>query len=153
MIDKLDLLVHETAHDAEGGLAKLAEAMDLGQQVLINKVNYNNEKNKLSLKEALTMMEATGNVSILEELAWRLGHKLTASKAKPEESLLSAIVNASADHGKVHQTIEEAFIDKKITTRELKNVTQEINDAVEALHSLLRTIEDIQQQQAPRESL
>ena len=140
-MDKLDLIIYETAHNSSYSLAELAEKMGVGQQVLINKVNYNNETNKLSLKEAVSMMQVTEDVSILKGLAWEFGYKLTPVDQTPEMSLLSAIVNVSADHGKVHQTIEAAFLDKKITPRELRQITEEINNAIEAYHTLQSTIE------------
>ncbi|TVZ42022.1 phage regulatory protein CII [Alteromonadaceae bacterium 2753L.S.0a.02] len=147
MVDRLDLLVYETAHESELGMARLADQLDIGQQVLINKVNYNNDKNKLSLREAIAMMKATGNISILEEIAWQLGFRLASTQQKSDQNLLTAIVNASADHGKVHQTIEAAFDDNRFSPRELTEITQEINDAVNALHTLLSTIEEIERKQ------
>jgi len=140
-MDNLDMTVYETAHKAKGGLSRLADSMDMSRQVLINKVNYHNDKNKLSLREALSMMEITKNYSILEELAKQLNFRLVPTEAAPEKSLLSAIVNAGADHGKVHQTIEAAFLDQEITPREFLQITNEVNDAIEALHILLATIE------------
>ncbi len=140
-MDKLDLVIYETAHNSSEGLSKLAEKMKIGQQVLINKVNYNNENNKLSLRESISMMQQTNDVSILKEIAWLFGYKITPVDQTAEQSLLSAIVNVSADHGKVHQTIEAAFLDKKITPRELQQITQEINEAIDAYHTLQSTIE------------
>ena len=140
-MDKLDLIVYETAHDAEENLSSIADKMDLSQQILINKVNYNNDNNKLSLKEAVALMKVTGDTSILKELAWEFGFRLVSVDKTPEQNLLAAIVNVAADHGKVHQTIESAFLDKRITPRELSQITQEINDAVEAYHALQSTIE------------
>lgn len=140
-MDKLDLAVYDTAHKAEGGLAGVAASMSVGQQVLTNKVNYNNEQNKLSLREAVSMMQVTGDTSILEQLAWLFDFRLIPIDAEPEQSLLSAIVNASADHGKVHQTIESAFIDRTVNNREMHQISSEVNDAIDALNALLVTIE------------
>lgn len=140
-MDNLDFTVYETAHKAQGGLSRLADSMDMSRQVLINKVNYHNDKNKLSLREALSMMAITKNYAILEELAKQLGFRLVPNEVSPEKSLLSAIVNAGADHGKVHQTIEAAFLDQEISPREFMQITDEVNDAIGALHILLATIE------------
>ncbi|MFT7558530.1 MAG: hypothetical protein ACI93R_000425 [Flavobacteriales bacterium] len=140
-MDNLDLTVYETAHKAQGGLSKLAQHMKLSAQILTNKVNYNNDQNKLSLREAVLMMEKTKNPSILEEIARNLNFKVVPKESISDKSLLSAIVNVSADHGKVHQTIEAAFSDKAISSREFLKITNEINDAIDALHVLLATID------------
>ncbi len=148
-MDKLDLAVYDTAHKAPQGLASLAAKMNVGQQVLTNKVNYNNDQNKLSLREAVSMMSVTEDVSILREMAWMFDFRLVPITSKPEESLLSAIVNASADHGKVHQTIESAFIDRRVSKREMHQISREVNDAIDALNTLLATIEKMHLEGAP----
>lgn len=140
-MDLLDQAVYDTAHGARGGLSRLADSMGLSRQVLINKVNYNNEQNKLSLREALSIMEITQDYSILEEAARMLGYKVEPLNAQPDKSLLSAIVNAGADHGQVHQTIEAAILDQKINPRELKLISSQVDDAIDALHVLRATIE------------
>ena len=140
-MDKLDLAVYDTAHNAEQGLAKLASEMNVGPQVLTNKVNYNNDQNKLSLREAVSMMQVTGDISVLHELAWMFESRLIPIQASPDVSLLSAIVNVSADHGKVHQTIESAFMDRVVSKREMHQISQEVNEAIDALNTLRATIE------------
>lgn len=140
-VDLLDQAVYDTAHSATGGLNRLAHSMGLSHQVLINKVNFNNEQNKLSLREAISMMEITENYSVLEEASRMLGFKTEPLDAEPEKSLLSAILNVSADHGQVHQTIETAVLDQKISSRELRKISQDVDDAIDALHGLRATIE------------
>ncbi len=140
-MDLLDQAVYDTAHRAKGGLSRLAGSMNLSHQVLINKVNFNNEQNKLSLREAISMMGLTQDHSVLEETARMLGFKVEPLNAKPDKSLLSAIVNAGADHGQVHQTIEAAVLDQKINSRELRLISKEVDDAIDALHVLRATIE------------
>lgn len=138
---KLNEMIHATAYDARGGVEKLADALNIRAQVLRNKVNPNNLQNKLTVYETVKMMKETGDTRILDELAWMLNFQLTAIEFDKQTSLLNAIVTASADHGKVHQTIEQAVIDKKITPREMERISKEINDAIDALQTLHKVIE------------
>lgn len=139
---KLNEIIHATAYEATGGIEKLADALGVRSQVLRNKVNPNNLQNKLTIYETIRMMEQTDDTRILDEIAWMLDFQVSAIKFDAQTSLLNAIVTASADHGKVHQTIEQAVIDKRITQREMEHISKEINDAIDALQTLHKVIED-----------
>lgn len=140
--EKLNEIIHSTAQEkAHGGIEKLADKLGVRPQVLRNKVNPNNLQNKLTIYEAIKLMQLTGDSKILDEIAWMLNFELTAINVNDKTTLLNAIVTASADHGKVHQTIEKAVLDKVITRAEMESISEEINEAIDALQTLHKVIE------------
>jgi len=141
LFTKLNEVIHDTAHEAEGGIETLAKQLKMKAQVLRNKVNQNNDQNKLTIYETIMLMKMTDDTRVLDEIAWLMGFQLRRIEPVSEVSLLSAIVNTSADHGRVHQTIEDAVLDQIISRREMNQISQEIHDAIDALQNLHSTIE------------
>lgn len=76
--DVIDAAYH-TAHGFPGGVAALGQRMGMVPSTLMSKVALNNSSHHLTLREAVTMQEVTGNVSILQAMAASLGYDIVKS--------------------------------------------------------------------------
>lgn len=73
-----------TAQHFPGGVPALARAMRVSPNTLQHKLNTNNERYILGLKEALLIQQMTGNTSVLHAMASALGY--TCTRAVPDQS-------------------------------------------------------------------
>lgn len=135
-MDNLDIVVHETAHAARGGVEGLAMRMGVRAQTLRNKVNGNEEFHRLSLREAIAIMQDTNNTRILECVAAMFGLVVEPKAVKPIGNIVAAILESDAEHGDVNRVIRDALIDGRLTQREKARVFQEIREARVALDVL-----------------
>lgn len=74
-MDVLDAAYH-VAHSYPGGVPALAPRMNMRVDTLMSKVSVTNTTHHLSLKEAVTMQEVTGNHAILLAMADTLGYDI-----------------------------------------------------------------------------
>lgn len=74
VIDATPATVHNPKH---GGNIALASRMDMSNTMLNNKVNLTTNTHNLRLDEALTVMEFTGDHSIIQAMAHQLSGKFT----------------------------------------------------------------------------
>ena len=139
-MDQLDIAVHQTAHDAPGGLPALAVKMGKRESTLRGKVCQTTDEHKLTLREALAMMELTGDDRILFVMAEARGYTLQRKALPDAVSLVAAVLDADAEHGDVAQQIRAAIADGKLTEAEKARITNEINEAASALETLRSTI-------------
>ena len=138
-MNQIEFAVHQTAHEAAGGVAALAKSIGVGEQVFRNKVNPYQDTHKLSLNEAVAMMHSTGDVRILEAVAADLGCSL-AQPSPAAQSLVVAIISADAEHGDVARAVADAIEDKRITQAEAAAIRKEISEARHALDVLEQTL-------------
>lgn len=139
-MDQLDIAVHQTAHDAPGGLPALAVRMGKRESTLRGKVCPTTDEHKLTLREALAMMELTGDDRILHVMAESRGYTLQRKALPDAQSLVSAVLDADAEHGDIAQQIRAAISDGKLTEAEKADITREIDQAEAALEALRSTI-------------
>jgi hypothetical protein len=78
--DVIDAAYH-TAHGFPGGVPALSQRMGMIPSTLMSKVALNNTSHHVTLREAVTMQEVTGNVSILQAMAASLGYDIVKSIA------------------------------------------------------------------------
>ena len=140
-MDQLDIAIHQTAHGTQGGLDTLARKMGLGAQVLRNKVCPTTESHKLTLREALVIMEITGDDRILEVMAEQRGYTLERKALPDATSIVSAVLTADAEHGDVSREIMAAIADGKLTEAERATISKQIHDAHQALDVLNSTVQ------------
>lgn len=140
-MDQLDIAIHQTAHDAPGGLEALARTMGLGAQVLRNKVCPTTDTHKLSLREAVAMMDATGDDRILHVIADMRGYSLERRALPDAASIVQAVLSAGSEQGDVSKAIQEALADGKLTEREKAKIAQEIREAQRTLDALNSTVQ------------
>ena len=67
-MDVLDAAYH-TAHSFPGGVPALAPRMGISPNVLASKLNVGSDTHHLSLRQAQTLMDVTGNDAILRAMA------------------------------------------------------------------------------------
>lgn len=139
-MDQLDIAIHQTAHDAPGGLDALARKMGLGAQVLRNKVCPTTDTHKLSLRESVAMMDASNDDRILAALADLRGYTLARKVLPDAATIVAAVLSADAEHGDVSREIMSALSDGKLTEPERAAITQQIRDAHAALDVLKSTV-------------
>lgn len=128
-MNQLELAVHQTAHEAEGGLRALALDIGMGEQVLRNKVNPYQDTHKLSLHEAQAMMRRTSDLRILEAQAAEFGRTINNPLARTPRALVLEMLAADAEHGDVTRRVMDAIADGKITAAEAASIRKEIQDA------------------------
>lgn len=139
-LDQLDIAIHETAHRAPGGLSKLARMIGVREQVLRNKVCPTTDSHKLTLREALAMMEATDDDRILHALAEVRSYTLRRRMLPDAPSIVAAVLASDAEHGDVSRAIQEAIGDGKLTEAEKAAIGQQILKAQQALDALKSTV-------------
>lgn len=134
VIDAAHKAVHNPTH---GGSAALATRMGMSVAVLNNKVNANCDTHHLRLDEALTIMEFTGDHSIIQAMASRLGGvycEVTGEATKDE--LIMTALSASACQGDVMTEMHKALEDGRISCNELDSLLPKIQRAMSSLQSL-----------------
>lgn len=139
-MDQLDIAIHNTAHNAKGGLERLAAHMGIGAQVLRNKCNPNTDTHKLSLREAMAMMHTSGDAAILGVMADMLGYSVTQKDCPTTANLMQAVLHAMTEHGDVTRAVDEALADDVITPREEARIRKEISELQTALMELLAAV-------------
>ena len=72
-VDDVLLVAHQMVHGFPGGVAAVAEALQMPKGTLTHKLNPTNLTHHLTLREALLMQRATGSTVLLEAEAGFLG--------------------------------------------------------------------------------
>lgn len=140
-MDQLDIAIHQTAHDAHGGLPALARKIGIGEQVLRNKVCSTTDTHKLNIREMVAMMDATNDDRILEVIAGMRGYTL-ARKALPDaQSIVAAVLAADAEHGDISREIQDALADGRLTEAEKASIAKQIIEARKSLDVLNSTVQ------------
>lgn len=139
-MNQVEFAVHQTAHGSQRGfLAEMAKHLGIGEQVLRNKVNPEQEHARLYLDEAIRMMHKDGDLRILEAVAAEFGRSITGPCTK-NGSVLMAMLSANAEHGDVSRAVADALADRVITQAELAALRLEIEQARKALCVLEQTL-------------
>ena len=140
-MDQLDIANHDTAHRSGVDIARLADQMGVGYQVLINKVNWSTEQNKLTQREALAMQLVTNTRHIIREECRILGGEFVQREDSDRLDVTTAVLQSAAEHGDVGRTISDALGDGVITVREEAEIKKQITEAREALAQLMLAIQ------------
>jgi len=138
-MDSLDLAIHQTAHS---DLPLLAKQMGINEQGLRNKVCPTNTTAKLSVRELLSMMLITDDWSVLSVLAQEVGCKVVASEPMQSSSILGALLVFGKEQGDVSASIQSALSDGRISVREHGCINKEIEEAINALHLLKKSVQN-----------
>lgn len=129
---------HRTVHNPKhGGSSAIAARMGMSSNVLNSKVNPQTDTHHLRLDEALTIMEFTGDHSIIQAMAHRLDGVYCEVNSEPsKDDLIMTALSASACQGDVMAEMHKALEDGRISCNELKNLEQKIQTAMSSLQSL-----------------
>ncbi|MBO1529627.1 phage regulatory CII family protein [Psychrobacter sp. F1192] len=133
---------HKTVHNSKhGGSIALAARMGMSSTVLNNKVNPNTDTHHLRLDEALTIMEFTGDHSIIQSMAQQLGGEFTTSTGTtPQASLLMTALSTSASQGEVMVEMHKALEDGRIDCKEHDLLQTRIQDMIVMLRTLSKQV-------------
>ena len=129
---------HKTVHNPKhGGSIALAARMGMSSTVLNNKVNPNTDTHHLRLDEALTIIEYTGDHSIIQSMAQRLGGVFTrVDEEATQASIIMTSLSTSACQGDIMSEMQQALEDGRIDCKEHDALQTKIQDAMVALRTL-----------------
>lgn len=133
---------HKTVHNPKhGGSTAIAARMGMSSTVLNNKVNPTTNTHHLRLDEALTIMEYTGDTSIIQAMAQRLGGVFSAVEGEEGEvatqaSILMTALSTSACQGDVMSEMHKALEDGRIDCSEREALQTKIQDTMQMLRTL-----------------
>ena len=124
-----------------GYAAKIADQIGMGQKILANKVNPNNEHHHLQVLELVRLMKVTGDYQALRAIADTFGFRLERKEEKPvKRNIIAVLLDAEAEHGDVSRTMAEALEDGRLTDREKIQALKQIDEAIEALMDLKQAV-------------
>lgn len=133
---------HETLLNSRMSSDDIAKAMQLSSGSLLrNKLNPNNTINRLSLEEAVQLMQVTGDNRIVHDICQRLGLvaiPLTLNHITADCDIIDGMAKAWQSSGDVGKNIHQAIADGDITQSEIDQVTT-------AIHVLIRDLFNIRQ--------
>ncbi len=129
---------HKTVHnDKHGGSTAIAARMGMSNTVLNNKVSPTCSTHHLRLDEAVTIMEYTGDTSIIQAMAQRLGGVFTRVDGEATQaSIIMTALSTSACQGDIMSEMQQALEDGRIDCREHDALQTKIQDAMVALRTL-----------------
>lgn len=129
---------HKTVHNPKhGGSTAIAARMGMSSTVLNNKVNPNTDSHHLRLDEAVTIMEYTGDTSIIQAMAQRLGGEFTTSSSQtPQANLLMTALSTTACQGELMVEMYRALEDGIIDCKENESIQTNIQNMIVALRTL-----------------
>lgn len=134
----LEWAIQQTVHEKRGAAKRLADAIGTSHQVLLNKVNPEVVNNHLTVREAVSLMQHTGCVLILEEVASELGYSVIKDNAAAVP-LAEAVLKVMKEHGDVGGAIAAAG--KHINQNEARSICKEISEARLALDALEASVQ------------
>ncbi|MDP3651063.1 MAG: hypothetical protein Q8R67_05200 [Rhodoferax sp.] len=134
-LDVLDAAYH-TAHNYPGGVPALAVRMGVSQNTLMHKVSVNINTHHLTLREAVTMQEVTGNAAILQAMASALGYDLVKAIPASVDDPLTLNWQMVAAQAEVQHAIADAFA-QGVTRNSLRRCDVRAAEASSAMNNLL----------------
>ena len=138
---------YHTVHDYPGGAVSLAPRVDIkSPRVLDNKVNDRCESHHLTLKEAVKIVDLSGDLRILdawEERVGRVAIPLPQLEFVSDTALLETYTNYIKEGGEFAAAFHDALADGKITRAEIENMRKEMHDTFRAGEELLNRAEQL----------
>lgn len=128
-IDSLEDSIAKTSRDFPGGIKLLAEKLSINQGTLYNKCNPSMESHRLTLQEALDIMQLSEDVRILDVLCRKTHHACipqTQFRHAGDMALFDAWTASDMEHGKTVETIRNALSDERIDNNEYCNIRSEM---------------------------
>lgn len=139
-MDQIDIAVHGVVHSSPDSAKQIASKLGMSYQVLVNKVNPNNETHKLTLREVVAIMLITDDVRILKAMGSELGCSVERRSDCPARDVMEAALNASIEHNDVQQAILKGMQDKRLSEREKAGILLQVHEAREALDHVERSV-------------
>lgn len=127
-MDRVLWAVYEAVH--KYGVRELAEKMRLSPQVLINKVNPEQESHSLTFDQLLMVLEHTHSKAVIDALAERAGVNHPTECAP---TLTLAVLKASKESSDVLAVFEREARDGVWSLGDAQALEREANEAITAL--------------------
>lgn len=138
ILDAAHLIGHHTA----GGAKVLAARMGVSENTLQHKLNPNNTRHHLNLRETVLLQQVSGLPYVLNAMAAALGY--VALPARPdvaEGDPLEAFFFLQQAHGDLTAAAADVLrTGKAITTNELRRLEFQANEAIAGITSLLNAV-------------
>lgn len=138
-LDVLDAAYH-TAHSYPGGVPALAQRMAVSQNTLAHKVSLNNATHHLTLREAVTMQEVTGDARILHAMAAALGYTCVSLRLDGKATTLETVMQMAKEFGDVLASVNEAVHDGCVSINEMQECERQAAELTAALNGVLVTV-------------
>lgn len=134
---------HKTVHNpAHGGSTAIAARMGMSSTVLNSKVSPTTSTHHLRLDEAITVMEFTGDHSIIQAMAHQLGGVYSkVDSNETQASLLMTALSSSACQGDVMTEMLLALADGRISCSERDALQLRISTAMAMLQTLSKSVD------------
>jgi hypothetical protein len=129
-VTHLNQAMHDLVHKSEMSTTEISETLGIGRQILTNKVNPENEYNKLTVHELHAIQVLTGNDVVLR--AMQAEFVISVLKDAPP-SILEAMINQGKEIGDVFAAVQEALADNHLSERERSKILKEIREAITSL--------------------
>lgn len=142
----IDQAAHRTVHNYKGGAAELSVILGKKKNVLSNEVNPNISSHKLSIKDAVTIMQKTGDHQMLQMMAHELGYSLlpiTDFSGICDSALLDQYALFHEKIGKFAITVRETLDDNIIQRHEIHNLKADAMEMVGVLTELLKRFDGL----------
>jgi hypothetical protein len=143
MVD-VEVAAWALVHEYQGGAVALGARCGIDSTLLSNKVNPNNDRNHLMLKEAVRIQVASGDHRILHAMADNLGELCIPLPTVQDGDEMQATLRSMRAFGAMMGETEDALDDGRMTPNEL-NELKRIQGAmletiahVSALYSMLQ---------------
>ncbi len=133
----LNQAMHDLVHKSEMSTTEISETLGIGRQILTNKVNPENEYNKLTVHELHAIQVLTGNDVVLR--AMQAEFVLSVLRDAPT-SILEAMINQGKEIGDVFAAVQEALADNHLSERERSKILKEIREAITSLEVLMQAV-------------
>lgn len=150
-LDVLDAAYH-TAHDFPGGVPALAQRMAVSHNTLTHKVGLNNFTHHLTLREAQTMMDVTGDVRVLHALAAPLGFVCVNLRADGAATTLEQVMNMAKEFGEVLVSVNVAVADGRVTHNEMQDCERQAAELMAALNGTLAAVRSMMPRRPDQDS-
>lgn len=141
-LDVADAAYH-TAHAYPGGVPALAQRMAMSHNTLSHKVGLNNSTHHLTLREAVTMQEVTGDARILHSMAGALGYACVSLRTDGGGTTLAEVMHMAKEFGDVLASINSAVADGRVTPNEMQDCERQAAELMAALNSVLGTVRNM----------
>ncbi len=126
----LNQAMHDLVHKSEMSTTEISKTLGIGRQILTNKVNPENEYNKLTVHELHAIQVLTGNDVVLR--AMQAEFVLSVLRDAPPP-ILEAMINQGKEIGDVFGAVQEALADNHLSERERSKILKEIREAITSL--------------------
>lgn len=139
MFDPIEQAMYSMVHDFDGGAIKLAAKVNMNAGTLQHKVNPTMENHHLTLKEAVNLMNTTGDFRLLHSLCHELGFACVSTAEHADMSdveFLTVYTRAIALIGVLSNEINDVFSDGHIERKEVNRVQAGTVAAIAALAEL-----------------